>query len=302
MTLDQLKAFVTIVRTHSFTRAADALNSSKAHMSRVVTVLEQELGVKLLMRSTRSLALTEIGREVFERAVGILAAVEETERVAHRSLGAPRGMLRLTCGAEFGMLAVSGWIASYCGLYPEVSVEAHFTPRLVDVIHEGFDLAIRIGPLAETRLAARPLGELRYALYASRGYLKREGTPRAPADLKAHRLLAFAGGRHRGGITLHRGSVTEKIEGPARIRVDNVFALRDAALAGLGVAQLPEIVARAAPPGRLQRVLPDWAPASVPVNAVFPSNRYLTPKVRAFIDHAVALFPRHEILDHVHRC
>jgi DNA-binding transcriptional LysR family regulator len=155
MTLDQLKAFVTIVRTHSFTRAADALNSSKAHMSRVVTVLEQELGVKLLMRSTRSLALTEIGREVFERAVGILAAVEETERVAHRSLGAPRGMLRLTCGAEFGMLAVSGWIASYCGLYPEVSVEAHFTPRLVDVIHEGFDLAIRIGPLAETRLAAR---------------------------------------------------------------------------------------------------------------------------------------------------
>jgi DNA-binding transcriptional LysR family regulator len=180
-----------------------------------------------------------------------------------------------------------------------VSVAAHFTSRLVDVIHEGFDLAIRIGPLEETRLAARPLGELRYALYASRAYLKREGTPRAPEDLKAHRPLAFAGGRHRGGITLHRGSLMAKVEGPTRIRVDNVFALRDAAVAGLGVAQLPEIVARAAPPGGLQRVLPEWAPASVPVNAVFASNRHLTPKVRAFIDRAVALFPRHEILDRV---
>jgi LysR family transcriptional regulator for bpeEF and oprC len=290
MTLDQLKAFVTIVRSGSFTRAADELRSSKAHMSRVVTGLEQQLGVKLLMRSTRSLAPTEIGRDVYERAVGIVEAVQETERVAQRTLDAPRGVLRLTCGAEFGMLAVSGWIASYCQRYPAVTVEADFTSRLVDVIHEGFDLAIRIGPLQESRLAARPLGELRYGLYASRAYLKREGTPRTPGDLSRHRLLAFAAGSHRGGIALERDGTTRRVDVAARIRVNNVFAIRDAAVAGLGFAQLPEVVARSAPPGTLQRVLPAWSIAPVPVSAVFPSNRYLTPKVRAFIDHAVESF------------
>ncbi|MFO1407755.1 MAG: LysR family transcriptional regulator [Steroidobacteraceae bacterium] len=290
MTIDQLRSFVKIVQLRSFTAAAQQLGTDKGHLSRVMTGLERQLGIKLLTRSTRSLSLTEVGREIYERAVGILAAVEETEQVAQRTQGEPSGVLRLTCGAEFGMLTVSDWIAGYCQRYPKVRVEADFTSRLVDVVHEGFDVAIRIGPLQESRLSARSLGHLRYGLFASMAYLQRAGAPSTAADLRQHALLMFATGSHRAGWTLERHGQRTRIEGPALVRVNNVFAVRDAALRGLGIAQLPEMVAASAKRGQLVRLLEDWSIEQVPVHAVFPSSRYLTPKVRAFIDYAVEHF------------
>jgi LysR family transcriptional regulator, regulator for bpeEF and oprC len=292
MELAELRSFVRTVQAGSFTRAALQLGSQKSHVSRSVARLERRLGVKLLERTTRSLRLTEIGREIFERAIGILSAIDETERVAQQLQGEPRGTLRLTCGVEFGMLAVSGWIDGYLTEHGDVSVEADFTGRVVDVVHDGFDLAIRLGSLTESRLAARRLGELTYGLFAAPAYLDRRGAPRTAAELAAHRLLVFTAGSHRSGWRLTDGSAEARVEEPARLRVNNSFAVLSAAVAGLGVAQLPWLVAAAdAKAGRLLRVLPDWAPAPVPVHAVFPSNRYLTPKVRAFIDHALAHFP-----------
>lgn len=291
MELAQLAAFVKVVQAGSFTRAAESMGTQKAHLSRVISNLERTLGARLLERTTRSLSLTEIGREIFERAVGILGAVDDAERVAHRMHAEPRGTLRLTCGVEFGMIAVSRWIAEYLERYPQVSVEGDFTGRVVDIVHEGFDLAIRVGTLADSSLAARRLGELEYGLFASPAYLARRGMPRSPEALAGHELLRFSGGSHRQGWRLTKGNLEHRVEAAAKLHVNNSFAVRDAAIHGLGIAQLPLAVARdALLAGTLTRVLPSWQPPSVPVHAVFPGTRYLTPKVRAFIDHAVEGF------------
>lgn len=287
MELATLRAFVKVVQTGSFTRAAEALDTQKAYLSRVVTQLEKELGARLLERTTRSLSLTEIGREFFERAVGILASVEDAERAVQKAQGEPRGVLKLTCGVEFGMIAVSGWISDYLARYPQVRVDADFTGRIVDIVHEGFDLAIRVGPLADSTLTARKLGELGYGLYASPGYLARRTAPVEPGDLASHETLAFSGGSHQATWVLSHGQQVERVTVQPRLKANNVFAVRDAAVAGLGIAQLPILVADAAVrAGQLRSVLMEWSPPTVPVHAVFASARYLTPKVRAFIDLA----------------
>jgi DNA-binding transcriptional LysR family regulator len=198
-------------------------------------------------------------------------------------------VLKLTCGVEFGMIAVSRWIDAYLRRYPQVSVDADFTSRVIDIVHEGFDLAIRVGELPDSRLAARRIGELRYGLFASTAYLKRRGSPDSPADLPQHDLLMFTAGSHASGWRLSRGAEQHRVDAPARLRINNSFSVRDAAVEGLGIAQLPMLVAHESVESRvLVRVLPDWIPRAIPIHALFPSSRYLTPKVRAFIDLAVA--------------
>lgn len=288
MNLAALQALVKVVQTGSFTRAAAALDSQKTHISRVISQLERELGARLLERSTRSLSLTELGREFYERAVAILAAVDDAQRIVQSAHGEPRGTLKLTCGVEFGMIAVSGWINRYLARFPQTRVDADFAGRLVDIVHEGFDLAIRVGPLADSSLAARRLGELRYGLFASPEFLARNGHPTQPHDLAASAVLAFAGGSHQATWTLQRGGERTRVELRPRLKANNIFAIRDAAVHGLGIAQLPLIVAcQPVADGSLAPVLPDWSPPSIPVHAVFASARYLTPKVRTFIDLAV---------------
>lgn len=289
MELSAIQCFVKVVQTGSFTRAAEALQTQKAHVSRVVSQLEAGLGVRLLERSTRSLSLTEMGREFYERALGILASVDDAQRAMHKSQGAPRGTLKLTCGVEFGMIAVNDWIAEFLAQHPAVRVDADFTSRVVDIVHEGFDLAIRLGELTDSTLTARKLGELRYGMYAAPDYLTHHPAPASPAELAQHTLLAFAGGRNTTNWTLENAGRSERISVEPRLRANNVFAVRDAAIRGLGIVQLPIPVAQAAvEQGALQCVLHGWARAPVPVHAVFASARYLTPKVRAFIDLAVA--------------
>ena len=236
----------------------------------------------------RSLSLTEIGREFFERAVGILASVEDAQRAVQKAQGEPRGVLKLTCGVEFGMIAVSGWIAAYLERHPRVLVDAEFTGRIVDIVHEGFDLAIRVGPLADSTLTARKLGELRYGLFAAPDYLSRRAAPEHPAELETHDVLSFAGGSHQATWMLSRGDQQERVTLQPRMKANNVFAVRDAAIAGLGIAQLPLIVATpTVQSGQLRPILSDWSLPTVPVHAVFASARDLTPTVRGFIDLAV---------------
>lgn len=288
MDIPALQAFVRVVQAGSFTRAADAMSTQKAHLSRVVSQLERELGARLLERTTRALSLTEVGREFFERAVGILASVEDAQRAIQRSQGTPRGTLRITCGVEFGMIAVSDWINRYLQHYEQVRVDADFTSRLVDIVHEGFDLAIRVGPLSDSTLAARKLGELSYGLFASPNYLARRNVPATPQDLSGHEVLAFASGLHQATLSLSQGGQQDQIKLTPRLKANNVFAVRDAAVAGLGVAQLPLIVAASSlEDGKLYPVLAGWSLPTVPVHAVFASARYLTPKVRSFINLAV---------------
>jgi DNA-binding transcriptional LysR family regulator len=293
MDLASLQAFVKVVQTGSFTRAAEALHTQKARLSRVVSQLERELSVRLLERSTRSLSLTEAGREFFERAHAILASVDDARQAMQRIRGEPQGTLRLTCGVEFGLVAVSGWIADYLAAFPQVQVEADYSNRVVDIVHEGYDLAVRVGPLSDSSLAARRLGLLDYGLYASADYLRRHGPPAGPQELSAHPLVVYAGTAPQGQWQLTSGDEVQRLKLQPRLRVNTSLAAREALQRGLGIGLLPRRLAEpAGQPALLQRVLPDWAAPEVPVHAVFASARYLTPKVRAFIDLAAAQFGR----------
>lgn len=301
MTLEQLRVLVKVVEAGSFTRAADVLGMQRPNVSRVIAQLEAELGVTLLERSTRTQSVSEAGREVYERAVGVLAAVEDTRRVVQRSQDEPRGVLRLTCGVEFGMAAVGTWIEAFLERHPQVTVEAEYATREIDLVHEGFDLAIRPGPLRESRLVARRLGEFRYGLYASPAYLGRRGAPRRPSDLVGHDLVLFTGDSARPMWTLHPvgrrepGREAVRVAPAARLRVNAGAGVRSALLRGVGIGQLPSVIAdELVRAGSLERVLPGWQPDAVPVFAVYPSQRYLTPKVRAFVDLALASFPSAE--------
>jgi DNA-binding transcriptional LysR family regulator len=295
MTLEQLRVLVKVVEAGSFTRAADVLGIQRSNVSRVVAQLEAELGVTLLERTTRRQSVSEAGRAVYERAVGVLEAIEDTVRVTQRVRAEPQGHLRLTCGVEFGMATVGSWIEAYLDRYPRVTAEAEFATRELDLVHEGFDLAIRAGPLPESRLAARHLGQFDYGLYAAVDYARRCGLPANPAELSKHQRIDFTGDGARPGWTLHHPAQADavRVGGFPRFAANAGAAVRGAILAGLGIGQLPDVIAEdLVTRGLLVPVMSPWHPPAVTVFAVYPSNRYLTPKVRAFVDLALTLFPR----------
>jgi LysR family transcriptional regulator for bpeEF and oprC len=288
---EQLRAFVAVVRAGSFTRAAEALATRKSHLSRLVMRLEARLDAQLLRRTTRSVTVTELGREVFERAVSILDALEDTGRLAESAKVEPQGVLRLTCGEEFGLCVVSRWIAGYLAEHPKMRVEADYTNRIVDIVKEGYDLAIRVGALGDGDLTASRLGQAEYGLFASPGYLAARDTPTRPCDLDGHDMVVFGMPGRPVELELRRGSDSEILRLAPRLLVNNNLAARDAVSAGLGIALLPRFqVSRIQAEGRLEEVLPGWTKPPVPVHAVFSSSRYPTPKVRTFIDHAKKTF------------
>jgi LysR family transcriptional regulator, regulator for bpeEF and oprC len=295
VTLDQLRTYVKVIEAGSFTLAAERLDTPRSQVSRVIAQLEAELGVALLERTTRSRSITEAGREVYERAVGILGAVDETLRATQRVQEEPRGLLRLTCGVEFGMITLGSWIEDYLVRYPHVAVDVEYTSRELDLVHEGFELAIRSGPLPDSRLVARPLGRLDYGLFASPGYLHSRGRPQLPAELEQHDLVVFTGGTVKAGWTLHHPEHAQpvSVKASARVRVNAGTGVRNALLKGLGIGQMPCVMAHeAVANGQLVPVLAPWHPPPVEVFALYPSSRYLTPKVRAFIDLALEGFAR----------
>jgi LysR family transcriptional regulator for bpeEF and oprC len=295
MTLEQLRIFVKVIEAGSFTSAAERLDTPRSHVSRVIAQLEAELGAVLLERTTRARSITEAGREVYERAVGILGAVDETVRATQRAQEEPRGLLRLTCGVEFGMVTLGSWIEDYLARYPNVTVETEYTSRELDLVHEGFDLAIRSGPLPDSRLVARPLGSFEYGLFASPSYLRSRTLPVEPSDLESHSLVVFTGGPVKAGWTLQHPQrpALVSVKAAARFRVNAGTGVRNALVKGLGIGQLPWVMAdESVRQGALVPVLDPWHPPSVDVFAVYPSSRYVTRKVRAFVELALARFPR----------
>ena len=288
--LESLEIFRAVIDAGSFTAAGEMLDKDKAHVSRVVSRLEKRLGVQLLKRSTRSLSITEIGRDLYERACGILNALEETQACIAQAHGEPHGLLKVTAGTEFGLMRVNCWISEYLKRYPQVQVEADFSNRIVDVIHEGIDVAIRVGPLVDSELSVRPLGYIRYGLYASCAYTHARGEPESLQALSEHSLIMFSP-RGKPVWSLVNGKQRQEITGEALCIINNNLAVRDLAADGLGIALLPHF--QAAPlvsQGRLTQILKDWERVPVPVSAIFTSSRYMTPKVRAFVDLAVADF------------
>ena len=286
---DHLRLFLTVLAAGSFTRAADLAGSDKAHVSRVISRLEDQLGTRLLNRSTRALSATDAGQELAGRARAILDALAEAEDALRGRADRPRGRLRIACGTEFGLLAVNGWIATLLREWPDLRVEADFSNRVADIVHEGFDLAIRVGRLPDSDLVARRLGEVAYGFYAAPAFLAAHGRPGHPGELRGEGFIGFTGSP----AEVTDGTGTARLPEPPRMRANTNMAVRDLAVAGLGVALLPAF--QAAPfvaAGALVPVLEGWTRPPVPVHAVMASARLPSAAVRAFIEVARASFPR----------
>ena len=282
MDLNQILVFTKVVEAGSFIGASRALAMPKSTVSRKVSELEERLGARLLQRTTRKLSLTEVGQVFYRHAARVVAEAEAAELAVGQMQEVPRGLLRVTTPLSFGYLGPI--VASFLARYPDVQVEMVCADRVVDLIQEGFDVAVRAGHLADSALIARSLGVLESYVVASPAFLEKHGSPKEPQDLERFDCVAFAA--NRTSWKLHRNGKVLAVNVKARFTVNDFDFLDEAALAGLGIAMLPVFrCIEHLRSGKLERVLPDWCSPETPVHAVYPSTRHLSPKVQAFLDH-----------------
>jgi len=291
-TIDGMRTFAAVVAEGSFSRAAERLAMSPQLASKYVGQLEARLGVRLLNRSTRRLGLTEAGRAYHERVRQVLADIDDMENAVGDMSARARGTLRINAPMSFGQLHLARAITEYQNEQPEVEVDLTLNDRLVDLISEGYDLAIRIGRLAESSLVARPLAPVHLAVCASPGYFQRHGVPQTPAELSDHQCLRYAY-----APDYDRWSFEDDDGGVHNVRVKGGFsanngdALRVAALAGSGIVLQPTfIVGDDLRAGRLQTILDAYRVATLNVHAVYSHRQYLSAKVRTFVDFLASYF------------
>ena len=288
--LRSMEVFVAAVDTGSFTAAAERFGISAVMVGKHVRELEQRLGAALLTRTTRRQSLTEIGRQYAEQCRAILAQIDAAERGAETLRGAPRGVLKVSCAVSFGMEWLAPMIADYLEQYPEVSVDLNLNYRMIDMVEEGFDVAVRIGPLEDSSLVARPLGPYGVVICGSPDYLARRGVPKEPADLAQHECLEFSGWVPQARWRL-KGEKDGRNVPLSRLRANNSYALKQAALAGFGLVMQAEVIlAQDIAAGRLIRVLDDYLPVPRPMHLLYPRSRQPTPKLTSFIDFMLTRF------------
>lgn len=287
-----IEAFVRVVENGSFVRAAERLDVSTSSLSQRVADLEAHLGTRLLNRTTRRLSLTESGQAFFERGVALLADLEEAELLASSSAASPRGTLKLTCAHAIGVQRLAPAIAGFARQHPALKFDVVVSDRLVDLVDEGFDLALRIGTVGSDQLVARKLGAMRLLMCASPEYLQRRGTPRTPADLARHDLLSYAYSRKPRLWTLRgEDGATIEIKVAGSLHANSGEVLVAAAAAGLGIVLETDFhLSQALADGRLVRVLPQYDSGGGDIWAVYPSRRHLSAKVRLFVEHLAAEF------------
>ena len=283
--LSDVAVFVQVVGSGSFTAAAEALGLSKAVVSKYVSRLEDRLGARLLHRTTRRLSLTEVGAAFHDRARQALEAIDEAEQEVSRLQGEPRGTLRLNAPMSFGILHIAPALPGLLARHPGLAVELNLDDRQVDLVAGGYDLAVRIAELPDSTLVARRLAPCRHVVCAAPAYLARHGTPAVPGDLAGHNCLAY---RYQDSPREWRFRTPEGryVAVPVRgdLNANSGLALREAALAGLGIILTPTFtVGDALREGRLVALLPGHATLETAVYAVYPERRHLSPKVHAFI-------------------
>jgi DNA-binding transcriptional LysR family regulator len=264
---------------------------SPAMVSRHVQDLEERLGTRLLNRTTRRISLTEPGAAYYERCQQVLRDVEEMDLSVAREVQQPRGVLRVNAPVVFGTRHLARLLAEYEGRYPEVAIDLNLTDRFIDLVEEGADLAVRIGTLTESTLVARRLCPIRLVLCASPAYLERHGTPRTPGDLANHNCLGYT--YTRGGAEWEFSGQDGPVVVPIRgsLRANHGEVLHQAAIDGLGLALQPTFIAGdALAAGRLLPVLSDYCPAELSAYAVFLSRKFLSAKVRTFVDFLAEKF------------
>ncbi len=284
--LNDTAVFVQVVDSGSFTGAAEALSLSKSVISKYVSRLETRLGARLLQRSTRRLSLTEVGEVFYERCREGLRQLEDAEDAVRLLQGEPRGLLRLNMPMSFGILHVAPHLAAFRQQHPQVDIDLHLEDRMLDVIDQRFDLSIRIAALSDSRLVARRLAPCRHAVVAAPSYLHRLKSPASPAELQRHTVIGY---RYQHSALQWEfespGKSVVRVDLQPTLRVNNSLAIREAVLAGAGVARVPTFaIGDALRDGRLQVLLPEWRTLDLGVYAVYPERRHLSPKVQAFVD------------------
>ena len=298
--LNDLYYFAKVVEHGGFAPAGRALGEPKSKLSRRIALLEERLGVRLIQRSTRQFSVTDIGQTYYQHVQAMLIEAEAAGEAIELTRSQPRGIVRLSCPTMLLDFRVGAMLADFMAQCPEVQIHLEATNRRVDVIAEGFDLAIRVRPppLEDSELVLKVLGERRMGLVASPDLLARHAQPLGPADLQGLPSVALGvpQAEHAWDLRGPDGARAEVRLQP-RLVTRGMLALREAACAGVGVAQLPlMIVQPALDEGRLQRVLPDWAPPHEIIHVVYPSRRGQLPSVRALIDHLASAFA---VLDEV---
>lgn len=294
-----MNAFVRVVEAGSFTKAAATLDVPNASVTRLIQSLEQELQVRLLHRTTRSVTVTAEGATYYERVVRLLADLADIESSTRMSQGKPSGRVRVETAAAIAGMVIVPALHEFYREYPEVEIELGVGNRVLDVVAEGIDCAIRIGNVAEQMMVARRIGSFSLMSYASPAFLKAHGTPTTPEELATYPMVGMMG---RGGsrplpVNFTDGDQEMEVSPRYKLMVNDTNSLLAAGIAGLGIIRTPCYAARdALASGRLVPLLENWKAPAVPVSVVYAPNRYLSAKVRVFIDWVITVFERHESL------
>ena len=293
MDLNDIVVFTKVVETKSFTGAADALGLPKSTVSRKLAQLEERLGVRLVQRTTRKLALTEIGEAYYERCARIVADVAAAEQLVTDMQATPRGRLRVTATVDFSTRYLGGIVAEFLAEHADINIELEASDRVIDLIEDGFDLAVRFGPMPESTLIARRLCSVVLVLVAAPAYLERVGKPKMIDELDSHDHVLFTPASRNQTWTLVHGDASYEFGRPARLASNNYGAVRDMAVEGGGIAAISDfMVAEELASGVLVRVLPEWTTRPTDVHAVYPARQNLPPRLTLFLDHlAKALNP-----------
>jgi len=286
--LAAMQVFVRVVDAGSFVRAAERLAMSTSAVSRLVAELEAELGVRLLQRTTRRLHLTDAGRQYHQRCLQLLADLEEADASVRSDSHQPRGVLRLSAPVSFGLKHLTALLPDYLAAYPEVTLEVDMSDRQVDLVEEGFDLALRIAARLPPALVARRVATVHIVTCASSGYLARAGVPQRIEDLANHRCLIYTNGPEPGVWSFVEAGQVRKVKVEGHLRSNNGDLLRAAALASEGIINEPSfLLGEDLAAGRLVPLFANVALEPLALYAVYPSRRHLSAKVRSFVDFLV---------------
>jgi len=289
---DELHTFVAVVEAASFSAAAERLGLAKSAVSRRISELEGRLGAQLLNRTTRRISLTDAGREFYERAQRLLSDLEEAEQSVIAGQAALRGRLRLAAPLSFGLLHLAPALDAFLAEHPELVLDLDLDDRRINLVEEGFDLALRIGELADSSLVARALAPIRMQLCASAEYVQRHGLPRQPSDLAAHAGLVYGNvPEAQQWRFIESGGKSHVVKVPARLRANNGDVLLRATLDGLGICVIPTFLcAEALARGDLIALLPGYEAPGTQAYLVYPSRRHLPQRVRALVEFLVQRF------------
>lgn len=281
--------FVAVMETGSFTVAAERLGTSSGQASKLVSRLENELGVRLLSRTTRAISPTEAGQAYFDRLRPLLEEFDNMDAAVRDKSGAPRGRLRLTVPLTFGTTEIVPGLNEFASKFPEIELDVSFSDRMVNLIDEGFDMAIRVGRADDSSMIVRKLCDVRIVIVGSQTYLKRRGEPKKPSDLAHFDCIIDTNFREPNRWPLRNaGGTPIDVAVGGRLRYSNAEACLNAAEAGLGLACVPSFIAgKALRAGRTRRVLQAFETEPYTVHALYPHSRHLATKVRVLVDFLV---------------